>query len=107
MESFSNSNHLTIVLEDAINIYNADKIKSDINQLIERSKEDLIIIDLLKVSYIDSTGVATLNQIQKSLKQKEKKLIMVNLDDIVDEALNLSGLKGLFTIYKSAQDIPL
>ena len=51
-----------------IDLYNAPEIKGTINQLIEDQKYN-VIINLEKVSYIDSSGIGALISSLSSLKK--------------------------------------
>jgi anti-sigma B factor antagonist len=86
-----------------IDLYNAPEIKSKITELTEQGKND-IIINLKKVSYIDSSGIGVLISSLSSLKKAGGSLKIINVYDSVKKVFELTKLTSFFDIYGSEEE---
>jgi len=69
---------------------------------ITNAKEKKILINLEKVPYVDSSGLATLVEVLKKSKSYAGKLKLSNLSDKVKGLFEITKLEKLFEIYDSA-----
>jgi anti-sigma B factor antagonist len=58
-----------------------------------------VILNLIEVNYIDSSGVASLVEGLKASRDIGARLMLVGLSPIVSEVLELSKLSKIFEIY--------
>ncbi|HOF32826.1 MAG TPA: STAS domain-containing protein [Spirochaetota bacterium] len=86
-----------------IDLYNAPEIKDTINQLIEDQKYN-VIINLEKVSYIDSSGIGALISSLSSLKKYQGGLKIINVYASVRKVFELTKLTYFFEIFDSESD---
>ena len=86
-----------------IDLYNAPEIKDTINQLIEDQKYN-VIINLEKVSYIDSSGIGALISSLSSLKKYQGGLKIINVYASVRKVFELTKLTFFFEIFDSESD---
>ncbi len=86
-----------------IDLYNAPEIKSKITELMETGKKD-IIINLKKVSYIDSSGIGVLISSLSNLKKAGGSLKIINVYDSVKKVFELTKLTSFFDIYGSEEE---
>ncbi|MBP7901653.1 MAG: STAS domain-containing protein [Spirochaetes bacterium] len=86
-----------------IDLYNAPEIKDTINQLIEDQKYN-VIINLEKVSYIDSSGIGALISSLSSLKKYQGGLKIINVYASVHKVFELTKLTSFFEIFDSESD---
>ncbi|HPA64360.1 MAG TPA: STAS domain-containing protein [Spirochaetota bacterium] len=86
-----------------IDLYNAPEIKDTINQLIEDQKYN-VIINLEKVSYIDSSGIGSLISSLSSLKKYQGGLKIINVYASVRKVFELTKLTSFFEIFDSESD---
>ncbi len=93
----------TLKLEDIIDIYNAPKIKASIDNLISQNKT-LVIINLEKVPYIDSSGIGVLLSSMRDLKKKGGDLKITGLCASVKKILEMSNLLSVFKIYSTEEE---
>ncbi len=98
LETNKLNNHLVIVLDGPLNLYNVDILKQGVLNLTEMDSFDNVIIDLEKAEYIDSSGIAALNFVKRKLSQVDKELYLHKLNDFVQNTLRLSGLGNHFKI---------
>ena len=85
-----------------IDLYNAPDIKDLIKKNIEQQKYN-IIINLEKVSYIDSSGIGALISSLSNLKKYQGALKIINVHGSVRKVFELTKLTNFFEIYESEQ----
>jgi anti-sigma B factor antagonist len=86
-----------------IDLYNAPEIKDTINKLIEEKKYN-VVINLDKVSYIDSSGIGALISSLSNLKKYQGGLKICNVSGSVRKVFELTKLTSFFEIYDSEQE---
>ena len=62
-----------------------------------------IVINFEKVSYIDSSGLATFIEIMQRLKKKDGQLSLVQMSDKIRNLFEITKLNKLFTIYETQE----
>ncbi|HNU91819.1 MAG TPA: STAS domain-containing protein [Spirochaetota bacterium] len=94
-----------VVLDIAgeIDLYNAPEIKDIINKLIEEQRYN-VIINLEKVSYIDSSGIGALISSLSNLKKYQGGLKIINVYASVRKVFELTKLTSFFDIFDSEED---
>src|SRR5262245_3168032 len=70
----------------------------------QASKPRKLIVDLAAVSYMDSSGVATLLEAMRTIQRAGGKLILCCLQDRVRSIIEITRLDTVFTIVKTADD---
>ncbi|MDY6967801.1 MAG: STAS domain-containing protein [Spirochaetota bacterium] len=86
-----------------IDLYNAPEIKDIINKLIEEQNY-YVIIDLAKVSYIDSSGIGALISSLSNLKKYQGGLKIINVFASVKKVFELTKLTSFFDIFDSEDE---
>ncbi len=86
-----------------IDLYNAPEIKELINKLIEEKKYN-VVINLDRVSYIDSSGIGALISSLSNLKKYQGGLKICNVSGSVRKVFELTKLTSFFEIYESEAD---
>lgn len=94
---------VVLVIVGEIDLYNAPEIKDIINKLIEERKYN-VIIDLEKVSYIDSSGIGALISSLSNLKKYQGGLKIINVYTSVKKVFELTKLTSFFEIYNSENE---
>eukprot|EP00494_Astrolonche_serrata_P005878 UN05895 len=87
-------------IQGEIDLYNAPEIKDAIQRLIDEQKYN-IIINLEKVSYIDSSGIGALISSLSNLKKYQGSLKIINVYASVKKVFELTKLTSFFEIYDS------
>ncbi|RME91989.1 MAG: anti-sigma factor antagonist [Candidatus Hydrogenedentota bacterium] len=90
-------------IEGEIDLYNAPEIKDTIQKLIDEQKYN-IIINLEKVSYIDSSGIGALISSLSNLKKYQGGLKIINVFASVKKVFELTKLTSFFEIYDSEDE---
>ncbi len=84
-------------MEGDIDINTSPEVKKSLDQAIS-AKKDKIVINLGKVGYVDSSGLATLVEILKNLRGYGGKLKLTNLSPKVMGLFEITKLNKLFDI---------
>ncbi|MDH5721027.1 MAG: STAS domain-containing protein [Spirochaetia bacterium] len=94
--------NVIIDIEGEIDLYNAPEVKETIKKLID-DKKLKIIVNLSKVSYIDSSGIGALISAVTALKKEQGYLKLVNVYASVKKVFELTKLTSFFDIYDSEE----
>ena len=96
----------TIIILDIngeIDLYNAPEIKGTIQRLINSQKYN-VIINLEKVSYIDSSGIGALISSLSNLKKYQGSMKIINILASVKRVFELTKLISFFEVYSSEEE---
>ncbi len=91
-------NIVILDINGEIDLYNAPEIKDVIAKLIEEQKY-YTIINLEKVSYIDSSGIGALISSLSNLKKYQGGLKIINVAGSVRKVFELTKLTSFFEIF--------
>ena len=83
-----------------INISTSPELK----KLFEKQTSKKVVVDLQKVSYIDSSGLATLVEMLKKMKAQGGSLGLSGLSDKVRSLFEITKLDKLFVISPNQQE---
>ncbi|MDA3899212.1 MAG: STAS domain-containing protein [Spirochaetes bacterium] len=86
-----------------IDLYNAPEIKDIINKLVEEQKYN-VVINLEKVTYIDSSGIGALISSLSNLKKYQGGLKIINVFASVRKVFELTKLTSFFEIFDSEEE---
>jgi len=100
MEIKTRESNDTVILDvdGEIDLYNAPLLKDVIEQSTEAQKYN-IIINLEKVSYIDSSGIGALISSLSKLKKYQGGLKIINVTGSVKKVFELTKLTTFFEIF--------
>ena len=99
-----NKNGLTVCyVEGEIDINSSPVVKKAFDKLIS-AKTLKIVINLSKVTYVDSSGLATLVEILKNTRTYGGRLRLTNLSSKVKSLFEITKLEKLFEIMADEQD---
>jgi anti-sigma B factor antagonist len=96
------SDALVCILEGEININNSPELRKAFDGIIKRN-EKKVLVDFCKVSYIDSSGLATLIEMFQRLKKIEGRLRFCGMDQKVKNVFELTKLNNLFQIFDTQE----
>lgn len=95
---------VVIVVRGSINSVHSPRLRDAIAKAFKKPLQGMIV-DLDKVSYIDSSGLATLVEgIQLSENNQSKFVIAGELDEKIQHMLEITRLTELFTHYPVLDD---
>lgn len=83
--------------EGEIDIYTSPQFNDELTKAINNKKSD-IVIDGIKLDYLDSTGLGTLINIYKMLKDDENKIYLRNIKPNIRKLFDITKLDKVFII---------
>jgi len=84
-------------IEGEIDINSSPDIKKNFDKITAK-KEPRIVINLSKVTYVDSSGLATLVEILKNMKAYGGRMRLVGLSQKIKSLFEITKLEKLFEI---------
>lgn len=85
------------VLEGELDFTNSIDVRGWLREFADQS-EGTLNVDLAKLSYIDSSGLAVLIEMRKHLKAKDRAIRIVAVSPQVKKLLDLTQLGTLFQV---------
>ncbi len=74
-----------------------EKLRTELMKELEKNDVELVI-DLANVQLIDSTGLALLVAAQKSIREKDGNLTLININEGIFDLLKLTHLDRFFQL---------
>ena len=78
-------------------------LRNQLLKLIDQ-KINKIVMDMKEITYIDSSGMATLVEILQKIKAINGQLKLSQVPDKIKEILEMVRLKDIFEIYESEEE---
>jgi len=94
--------YILIELEGEVDLFNSPHAREVILNCLENSRH--ILIDLSKVEYIDSSGIASLVEGYQTAKSKKLKFGLTQVSESAMSVLQLAHLDKVFPIHESSSD---
>ena len=95
-------NYTNVGFDGAVDLSSSSEARKSIIEVLEQNKN--ILIDLSLVSYIDSSGVASLVEGYQIAKKQSLKFGLVGISDAAMSVLKLARLDQVFPIYNSKEE---
>lgn len=93
-----------IVPEGEIVFENSNPLKKEVKNKIKKAEDiNKLIVDLERVSYLDSSGVGFLISLLKFMRQQDGKMVLTNINDKVERVIELTKLDGIIDIYDNSE----
>lgn len=86
-----------IVIEGDIDLYSSPELRTEVLRVVPKAKNG-VGIDLGKVTYMDSSGVATLVEGLRSAKEHDKSFALLAPSMAVMKVLELARLDSIFEV---------
>ena len=100
VKSFEKEGVVVFQVNGEINI----STSPDLKKHFEKQPSKKIVVDLEKVNYIDSSGLATLVEILKKTKSQGGSLGLAGMSDKVKSLFEITKLDKLFLIFRSQDE---
>jgi|ERR1051325_3085167 anti-sigma B factor antagonist len=106
MEISSRKNDETVIIDLSgdIDLGNTPAVRKILLREVKENRAPRVVINLSKVRYIDSSGVASLVEALKASRDVGSRLILIGLSTSVREVLQLSRLLKIFEIYDKEEE---
>ncbi len=106
IETVGTGNQVSMVLAGRFDAHEADPVLTGLNRLLDNGAR-IIGLDLQKVEFIDSTGLAVLTRVMKRARELGGDLVLVAPSTPVRVILELTALDRAFVIRDSGPGVPL
>ncbi len=90
-------------LEGDLDFHSSPDLRRELTKLVEHQAAK-VIIDFKKVSYIDSSGLATFVELFQRMKRYGGKLVLFNLTPAVRSVFEISKLDSIFKLAGSEKE---
>ena len=87
-----------------IDLYNSPEVRKTLLDVLRTQRVPRVLINLTKVKYIDSSGVASLVEGLKISRELQSRLILFGLSHAAREVLELSRLIKVFEVYVTEEE---
>jgi anti-sigma B factor antagonist len=91
---------LRVAVSGEVDVATAPALREHLNGAIDRSSGE-VIVDLLAVTFIDSTALGVLIGAQERCKEHGTDLRIVLKEARIVKVFEITGLTGLFSIYST------
>lgn len=95
----------TVIIKPSgeIDLHNSPQLRKTLHEVIGKNTAN-ILIDLGEVTYMDSSGLATLVEAFQQTSKQGKKLILCSPKDTVKNIFSITRLEEIFLIYPSMEE---
>lgn len=98
-------NTLVVRVQGELDMLVADKLRQEIDSRLENKEISTLIINLDKVSFIDSSGLGVIIGRYKKIAAQDGSMYIVGARPSVEKILFFSGINKLIPMVNSEQDI--
>ncbi|HNV85692.1 MAG TPA: STAS domain-containing protein [Candidatus Omnitrophota bacterium] len=99
-----NEQNVTVIaLQGDLDFHSSPNLRKELEKLIE-SQAPKIMIDLAKVEYVDSSGLATFVELYQKMKHYGAKFSLFNLSESVQSVFEIAKLNSIFLIAKTEEE---
>lgn len=96
----TNANLIIFELEGSLDIYTSLDLKASLEEKVTGENLD-VVIDMEKLTYIDSSGIGILIKALNYVQGQKGKLSVANLKPAIEKVFKVSGLTTYFEILSS------
>lgn len=100
VEVLKKGNVAILQISGDVDLYSSPRVREQIVNLIDKKNPNLLV-NLADVTYMDSSGVATLVEALQLTNKKGGKLKLYNLGNAIRDVFELSRLDKVFEICES------
>lgn len=101
--SESGNGAATLVIQGDIDMSTSPQVRTHLTDLFKKNQK-AIVVDLSKVSYIDSSGIATLVEGLQWSHSNNTKFRLTNLAPMVKDVFEIARLLTVFEVYDSQEE---
>ncbi len=95
LKIYNDGKRVTAALYGDIDQYSARELRAELDEVIARSRPELLIFDMENVGFMDSSGIGLILGRLKSVKACGGNIIIKNARSEIAAVIKLSGLSAL------------
>ncbi len=92
-----------IALQGDLDFHSSPELRTEFVKLVD-GQASKILVDLKKVAYIDSSGLATFVELFQKMKRYSGKLILFNLSQGVRSVFEIAKLDSIFRLANNEKE---
>lgn len=92
-----------IELEGEVDVYTAPQLKQQMISILEGGAK-MMVVDLTKVDYLDSTALGVLIGGLKRMRERDGNMVLICPSPRIRRVFEITGLDKIFDIYNSEGD---
>ncbi len=92
-----------IALQGDLDFHSSPELRAEFVKLVD-GQASKILVDLKKVNYIDSSGLATFVELFQKMKRYSGKLILFNLSQGVRSVFEIAKLDSIFRLANNEKE---
>ncbi len=87
-----------------IDLHSSPKLRETVLDLFQKRGQEKVILNLSKVPYVDSSGIASLVEGLQEAKKKNARFVLVGLNESPRHVLELTRLLNVFEVAASEEE---
>lgn len=95
-------NVAVVGITGGVDLYSSPQLRKEILKLVN-ARDARLLVDLGKVTYMDSSGLATLIEGLQHINRNNGRMAVTGLRDAVKEIFELTRLDTVFSIYPDTE----
>lgn len=96
---------LVVRISGELDMLVADQLRKEIDQRLENSSISNLILNLEKITFIDSSGLGVIIGRYKKVSSKQGRMYIIGASPSVEKILHFSGINKLVPLLRSEQDV--
>ena len=102
IETRKQENATVVKVTGKMDAVSSPELEKELVQLMAEGEKNFVV-DLAELDYISSAGLRVILATAKRLKDKEGKILLASLQDMVKEVFEISGFSAIIPIYESVE----
>ena len=94
-----------VYVEGDIDLYSSPELRETVLDLFRKRQQEQIIVNLAEVSYIDSSGIASLVEGLQEARKQNRRFVLVGLREGPRHVLELTLLLNVFEIAETEEAV--
>lgn len=86
-----------------VDFHSSRELRDEFQQILDKKVPKKFMVNLKKVTYVDSSGLATFVEVLQKMRRIEGKLILVGLVPAVKGVFEIAKLDSLFALEESEE----
>lgn len=79
-------------------------VREDLNSKVRAFSGTSLVFDFTELKFINSEGIGYLMEVHAHLLKKDKKLVIVGINDYVKDVFSAIGITEIISVYDSLED---
>jgi len=96
-------NALVVALDGEVTVFSSPMLRERLRELVDTGPKQLIL-NLLDVKYVDSSGVATFVEALRLARERQGNMVLAHVNPRVRGVLEIARLDTLFTIVDTVEE---